>query len=164
MHELRHKRSGSRLAAAFCASSMRSIVSKSMWILVPALCAAPSYAEIFKCAGKNGADLYQNFPCHIDSLGSLPSNPAETKTPLPPADASAAKPRSAPVAVAATGMPAKAGEPRIGMTKDEVRALWGEPIETFEDELREGRTEIWRYGDSRSVRFNHKRRVLEVQR
>jgi hypothetical protein len=50
------------------------------------------------------------------------------------------------------------------MTIDEVRALWGEPVETFEEELKEGRTELWRYGDNRSVRFNHKRRVLAVER
>ena len=76
MLPLRDKRSPERLAPTLVASSVRSSMSKSMWILVPALCAAPlASAEIFKCVAKNGADRYQNFPCEIDSLGSLPSSP-----------------------------------------------------------------------------------------
>jgi hypothetical protein len=50
------------------------------------------------------------------------------------------------------------------MSPDEVRAIWGEPVETIEDEQRQGRIEIWRYGESRSVEFNHKYRVIAVQR
>jgi hypothetical protein len=130
----------------FGASSVRSIMSKSIWVLVLALCAAPlASAEIFKCVGKNGTDLYQNFPCQFDSLGS--SRAADL-----------------PVDVASNAKSAKASEPRIGMTPDEVRALWGEPVETIEDEQRQGRIEIWRYGESRSVQFNHKHRVIAVQR
>jgi hypothetical protein len=140
-------------------------MSKSMWILVPALCAAPpASAEIFKCVGKNGTDLYQNFPCQFDSLGSLPSSPPSAKTTLPPSDASQAKPKAVPVDVASTAKSANAREPRIGMTPDEVSAIWGEPVETIQDEPIEGRIEIWRYADSRSVTFNHKHRVVAVQR
>jgi hypothetical protein len=152
-----------RCAVALIPSSARLIIAVA-WSLVLTLWAAPTAAEIFKCVGKNGAALYQNFPCHIDSLGSLPANPPGSKTPLPPGDTSDAKPNPASVVVAATGTTARVGEPRIGMTIDEVRALWGEPVETFEEELKEGRTELWRYGDNRSVRFNHKRRVLAVER
>jgi hypothetical protein len=140
-------------------------MSKSMWVLVPALCAAPlASAEIFKCVGKNGTDLYQNFPCQFDSLGSLPSSPSSAKTTFPPGDASQAKSKAAPVDVASSAKSAKASEPRIGMTPDEVRAIWGEPVEATQDEPREGRIEIWRYGETKSVQFNHKQRVVAVQR
>ena len=52
----------------------------------------------------------------------------------------------------------------MGMTPDEVRAIWGEPVEAIQDEPREGRIEIWRYGETRSVQFNNKQRVVAVQR
>ena len=29
-------------------------------------------AEVFKCVGKNGEDLYQNFPCQFESGGGMP--------------------------------------------------------------------------------------------
>jgi len=50
------------------------------------------------------------------------------------------------------------------MTEDEVRAIWGEPSEIEQDEPRDGRIEIWRYGDGRFVQFSNKRRALVVQR
>jgi hypothetical protein len=117
-------------------------VSRSIWIVLSALCAAPlASAEIFKCAGKDGTDLYQNFPCQFDSLGSsriAESGPTSAKS-------------------------AKATAPRIGMTADEVRALWGDPMETVQDEQRQGRIEIWRYNETRSVHFDRKQRVIAVQ-
>jgi hypothetical protein len=141
-------------------------MAKSLWVLIPALCAAPlASAEIFKCVGKNGTDLYQNFPCQFDSLGSLPSSPPSAKTTSPPSDASQAKPKAAPVDVASNGKsPALPTEPRVGMTTEQVRALWGEPEEIIQDEPIDGRIEIWRYGDVRSVQFDRKQRVLAVQR
>jgi hypothetical protein len=165
-HPLCHKRSRERLATTLVASSVRSIVSKSMWILVAALCAAPlASAEIFKCVGKNGTDLYQNFPCQFDSLGSLPSSPPPATTRSPLGDASLAKPKVAPVDVASPGKsPNLPTEPRVGMTTEQVRALWGEPEEIIQDEPIDGRIEIWRYGDVRSVQFDRKQRVLAVQR
>ena len=122
---------------------------KLCWMLIATLCAcAPAAAEIFKCAGTNGADRYQNFPCDIDSIGSLPSSaPAAANAP------------PAPALKAAT-----ASEPKAGMTSAEVKAIWGEPIETFDDEQVAGRLQVWRYGDNRSVAFNHKHRVVNVQR
>ena len=57
-----------------------------------------------------------------------------------------------------------ASEPRSGMTEDEVKAIWGEPEEIIQDEPRDGRIEIWRYGDGRSVQFSNKHRVLIVDR
>jgi len=69
-----------------------------------------------------------------------------------------------PVAVAATARSTAASEPRVGMTEDEVRAIWGEPSEIEQDEPRDGRIEIWRYGDGRFVQFSNKHRALVVQR
>jgi len=51
------------------------------------------------------------------------------------------------------------------MTADEVRTLLGEPEEMVADEPAEGGpVSIWRYADGRSVQFDHKHHVLEVQR
>ena len=109
-------------------------------------------------------ERYQNFSCSIDSIGSLQSISAAATITSPPASASRATPTTAPIAVAPIGTLANAGEPRIGMTSVEVKAIWGEPMETDQDEPKEGRVEIWRYADGRSVQFNNKHRVLAVQR
>jgi hypothetical protein len=50
------------------------------------------------------------------------------------------------------------------MTTDEVRAIWGEPTDTVQEEPGNGsRFEVWSYGASRSVRFDRKRRVAAIQ-
>ena len=53
-----------------------------VWVIAPLVFAVPVQAEIFKCVGKDGAVLYQNFKCEVDSLGSLPSAPTLAK-PVP---------------------------------------------------------------------------------
>src|SRR6202043_471901 len=53
-------------------------------ILLPAFIVAPlASAQIYKCVGKGGLDLYQNFPCAIDSLGSIPMDPPRQNAPSP---------------------------------------------------------------------------------
>ena len=121
-------------------------------VMFVAVCAASVQAEIFKCVGKKGADVYQNFPCHLDSIGSV-----QTMQPPKPEAGTARNVRSAGIA-SATG-----GGPKVGMTADEVTAIWGEPVDRYEDEQASGRFQIWEYGGKRSVRFNHKRRVVAVQ-
>jgi hypothetical protein len=60
--------------------------------------------------------------------------------------------------------PAAPAEPRIGMTTEEVRAIWGEPTDTHWEEPGDGDlSELWSYGPSRSVRFDRKRRVAAIQ-
>src|SRR5262249_22533319 len=120
---------------------------------------------------KSGMDRYQNFPCAIDSVGTVSSNPSPAKAPLPSGIAAHALPTVIPVAAPTTDRRASAAdgrtpvsELRSGMTEDEVRALWGEPEEIIQDEPRDGRIEIWRYGGGRSVQFSNKRRVLIVDR
>src|SRR5690349_1241650 len=120
-------------------------MAKVACMLLLLYCAVPpASAEIWKCAGKNGADLYQNFPCHLDSIGS---------------GASAAPPSTTPSVAA---IKPAATEPRRGMTQAEVKAIWGEPVETYEDEEINGRFAVWRYADHRSVQFDQKRRVQSV--
>ena len=125
---------------------------KSVCVLFSVLFVASlASAEIFKCVGKNGEALYQNFPCQFESMGGTPTD--------------APGPKKSPTDVAApkksTAAPA---EPRIGMTTDEVRAIWGEPTDTVQEEPGDGsRFEVWSYGASRSVRFDRKRRVAAIQ-
>jgi len=130
---------------------------KLVWVVAPLFFAAASTsAEIFKCAGKDGAVVYQNFRCEIDSLGSLPTS----------ATLAAAVVASKGSAEAKT-MPGKPQptEPRVGMTAEEVRAIWGEPTDTFNEEPGDGgRAEVWAYGSDRSVRFDHRSRVTAVQK
>jgi hypothetical protein len=141
-------------------------------ILVPAFWSAPpASAEIFKCVAKDATALYQNFPCEFDSIGWVPLNPQAARTTLMFPAASQAKPKAAsvnvasPVNVASTVKSTDTRELRVGMTADEVRTLLGEPEEMVDDEPAEGgRVSIWRYADGRSVQFDHKHHVLEIQR
>ena len=135
-------------------------------ILVLVFCISPwASAEIFKCVAKDGSPLYQNFPCQFDSIGWVPSNLDAAKTTAKPGDASQSKSKSASVTVASTIKKANAKEPQVGMTADEVTALLGEPEDVSEDEpANGGRVSMWRYADGRIVQFDHKHRVLGVQR
>ena len=139
-------------------------MSKSAWILLPvALAASGASAAIYKCQAKDGTALYQNFPCPIDSLGSLPSN--STSAPSAPRDPNQTTPKVERVGAAETNRPVIAqSEPRIGMSIEEVRAIWGEPLSSYSDELVEGRVDIWTYGDTRSVKFDVNGKVTAVQR
>jgi len=130
------------VCALFCVLFVASLVS----------------AEVFKCVGKNGEDLYQNFPCQFESISGTPTNA--------PGEKDAQGPKKSPTDVAAqkksTAAPA---EPRIGMTTDEVRAIWGEPTDTVQEEPGDGpRFEVWSYGASRSVRFDRKGRASAIQK
>ena len=128
-------------------------------------------AEVFKCVGKNGEALYQNFPCQFESMGGMPMDAAGSKT----STADVRDPKKSPTDVASPKKstidvpgpkksPAAPAEPRIGMTTEEVRAIWGEPTDTHWEEPGDGdRSELWSYGASRSVRFDRKRRVAAIQ-
>ena len=130
---------------------------KLVWVVASLFfAAAPTSAEIFKCAGKDGVVVYQNFPCEIDSLGSLPTSP--TLATVVGAPNGSAQAKTTP------GKP-QPTEPPIGMTAEEVRAIWGEPTDTFNEEPGDGgRAEVWAYGSDRSVRFDHRSRVTAVQK
>ena len=125
---------------------------KSVCVLFCVLFTAPlAFAEIFKCVGKYGEDLYQNFPCRFESMGGMPTDvpgPKKSPTDVP-------GPKKSPAVPA---------EPRIGMTSDEVRTIWGESTSIVQEEPGDGgRFEVWSYDASRSVRFDRKRRVSNIQ-
>src|SRR5262245_28926120 len=121
---------------------------KSVCILFSVLFVASlASAEVFKCVGKKGEDLYQNFPCQFESGGGMPTEVADQRR--SPADvtdtkksrADVAGPKKSPVA------PVTPAEPRVGMTTEEVRAIWGEPTDTHWEEPGDGDlSEIWSYG------------------
>lgn len=115
---------------------------KSISVLFSVLFVVPmASAEIFKCVGKYGEALYQNFPCPSKSPDWMPTDAQSPKKSL-----------AVPV------------EPRVGMTSEEVRAIWGEPTDSVQEEPgRGGRFEVWSYGGSRSVRFDRRGRVTAIQ-
>lgn len=145
-------------------------MARSIGVLSFLLLVAPlASAQIFKCVSKDGTDLYQNFPCGIDSIGSMATNAPSEKAGLAPSDSKQAKPNpppnAPPLAVVAAGKSTIAqNEPRIGMSKEEVRAMWGEPTDSRWEEPGEGDlSELWSYGNSRSVRFVNDR-VSAIQK
>ncbi len=128
-------------------------MSKSACFLLSVLFVAPlaSAETIFKCVGKNGRDLYQNFPCPPESESKVwvRTDVQYTNTPSAPSP---------------TGNPLAAqGEPRIGMTTKEVKAIWGEPTEVTQEEVVQGRVQTWSYGPSRSVEFDPSGRLSVMQ-
>src|SRR5262244_4436563 len=86
------------------------------------LVAPPASAEVFKCIGKKGEDLYQNFPCEFESRGGMPTDVADTKK--SPTDVASQKKSTIDVPGPKKSAAAHT-EPRIGMTTEEVRAIWG---------------------------------------
>jgi hypothetical protein len=133
---------------------------KSGCVLFSLLFLAPlASADIFKCVGKRGETLYQNFPCELESMSKMAEYAQTDQVPSPTGIPSPTGPL-----VAAKKAPAAPAEPTVGMTTDEVRAIWGEPAEIIQEEPGDGgRFQVWSYGESRSVRFDRKRRVAAIQ-
>jgi hypothetical protein len=138
---------------------------KSEYIALVALLMAPAVsAEIFKCVGKNGLDLYQNFPCQFETIGWVPNTPSAQLTSEPIASSQADNKALAREASLNGKSRFTQAQPRLGMTTEEVRAIWGEPTDALQEEPGQGsRYEVWSYGSSRSVRFDHKGRVSAIQ-
>ena len=155
-------------------------MSKSACILFSVLFVAPlaSAQTVFKCVEKDGTALYRNSPCPSESQSKvwLRTDSQNSNLPLPRAsggspaihdeprieapalpDAAANfvatrdEPRAeTPPAPGATGVQ---GEPRVGMTTSEVRAVLGAPTEVTQEEVVDGRVQTWSYG-SRSLQFD----------
>jgi hypothetical protein len=136
---------------------------KSVCILFSLLFFAPlASGEIFKCVGKKGEPLYQNFPCQFESMGGMPTDVADPKKSSTDVAGTKKSPVDAP---GPKKSPLAPGEPRVGMTTEEVRAIWGEPADTVQEEPGNGgRFEVWSYDASRSVRFDRKGRVAAIQK
>jgi hypothetical protein len=140
-------------------------------VLFGMLFASHTQAEIFKCVGKDGLDLYQNFPCQFDSMGWVPDAPG-TKAAPPPASTRAPETRNVVRGIddaqkrssETEARPDVSREVRPGMTFDDVRERWGEPEETRLEEPGQGsRSEVWTYANARTVRFDHKGRVSALK-
>ncbi len=124
------------------------------WLLL--LVAPLASADIFKCVAKSGLDLYQNFPCRFQSADWSTMNMALVK-PQPNAPSSPLSAAARPAANTVARTPASStSQLRLGMATEDVRALWGEPTDSYWEEPGEGdRFEVWLYGGTRSVRFVH---------
>lgn len=110
-------------------------------------------AEIYACAGPHRMTVYQNFPCEFASLGAVSAT-----TPVAGVQAPSSRPGDG-----AHAMPV-ATIPRVGMTTEQVKAIWGQPIDTTREEYAKGDIETWTYADARSIRFDLKGRVSEIKR
>jgi hypothetical protein len=143
------------MSSPLCAQRRHVLVSL---VSLTALLASPVFAsEIFKCVAKDGSPLFQNFPCDIDSIGSVASNGTAAKAAAQP-DTSKTE-RLKPSSSNTTG-----GLP-VGMSSDEVKSLLGAPEEMVTDEpATGGRITTWRYADGRLLQFDHGHRLLGVQR
>jgi hypothetical protein len=142
---------------------MRLLASLCMALL--AVSAAAVHAEIYACTSKKGMTVYQNFTCDVDSIGSTATGATNNSAPAPSSSSAiraALKPVSHQDPVPATTRNGSA-EPRIGMSTNDVKVLWGEPESSYQDELVDGRVEIWSYGGSRAVRFDPRGRVVLVE-
>lgn len=131
-------------------------MARSVRILWLLLFVAPlASAEIFKCVGKDGLDLYQNFPCQFQSMGWASMNVRVPTAQLAPMPSSQPNTNTFAHADTVAGRsPSSQSRLRLGMTKDDVIARWGEPTDSHWEEPVEGeRSEIWSYGNARSVRF-----------
>jgi hypothetical protein len=116
------------------------------------LCPGASRAEIFACAGPHRMTVYQNFPCEFASLGAVPAT-----APVASAQAATGRPGDRAHALPVATMP------RVGMTTEQVKSIWGQPIDTIKEEEAKGNIETWMYADSRSIRFDLKGRVAEIK-
>jgi hypothetical protein len=126
-----------------------------MLLLVATFVAPTAGAEIFRCVAKDGLDLYQNFPCQFQSIGWVPTNiavPTAQSAPIP-----SGQPNTnirAHADTVAGRSDSSQSTLRLGMTTEGVRAMWGEPTDSHWEEPGVGeRSEVWLYGDARSVRF-----------
>jgi hypothetical protein len=144
-------------------------------VLALFLCASTASGEIFKCTEPNGLLKLQNFPCSIDSIGSVATASPPTQRidkPIGAATSTAVFTKSetpAPAqrahtlkAVIPTGEEPNGEEPYLGMRMSDVREHWGDPKRTKEI----NGIEIWFYdgpGEStRGVRFDGDGRVIGI--
>ena len=134
---------------------------KSAFILFSVLFVASlASAETFKCVGKYGEALYQNFPCQFESIGSTPGGGTSAGGTSVDGTSNGGSSLNAQQGKKSPAAPA---EPRVGMTGEEVKAIWGEPRQTIQEEPGRGsRYEVWSYG-SVSVHVDRKGRVTAVQ-
>ena len=130
-------------------------MARSVRILWLLLFVAPlASAEIFKCVSKDGLDLYQNFPCQFQSMGWVRMNIAVSTAQLAPTPSRQPNTTGANSDTVDGRSTSYQSRLRLGMTKEDVIARWGEPTDSHWEEPGDGeRSEVWSYRNDRSVRF-----------
>ena len=131
---------------------MLATITLSPFLLMAALL-PPVHAEIYRCTGKGGLAVYQNFPCDVDRLALGPSKSTNASASAMPSSGDPVRRDKAPLPTA----------PRLGMTSEEVRRIWGEPLGVTTEEFARKDVEVWSYADSRSIEFDRKGRVTHVR-
>ena len=126
-------------------------IHRLVWLLM-ALPAAAAQAEIYTCTGKGRLPVYQNFPCQFDRLVSAPD---EGAAPTPAT-------RHGPESLKTTVFAPKPAAPRVGMSAEQVRAIWGEPQDLTKEEFAKRDIETWTYANSRSIVFDRKGIVTSI--
>jgi hypothetical protein len=100
------------------------------------LVATPAFADsIYVCKARDGSVVYRDFPCPDESEST-----AFTGTPQPNSKGAPAAPAD--------------GRLRPGMSKSEVQAILGSPLDVTQEEGVDGTVVTWTYHDSRSVQFD----------
>jgi hypothetical protein len=126
-------------------------IPRLAWLLV-ALPAAAAQAEIYACTGKGRLPVYQNFPCQFDRLASAPDE----------GPATAPATRLGPNSLKTTVLAPKPAAPRVGMTADQVKAIWGDPQDLTTEEFAKRDIETWTYANARSIVFDRKGIVTSI--
>lgn len=139
-------------------------IARPLIAIVAALIAPDALAEIYNCTAKKAIPTYQNFPCEFDSLAASSAAPAAAVRASTGNDAAgnAGTPAATAGRHASRRHSTAAAVPRVGMTTAEVRAIWGDPIDTSKEEFVKGTIETWSYADSRSIQFDRKGRVTSI--
>jgi hypothetical protein len=141
-------------------------------ILMVGACPVAS-AEIYKCVDKGGLDLYQNFPCSMDSIGSGPTAfPRDNAQPTVGDGNQDHRIRSRIDELEAQRAVRDVDDvPVVGMVADEVRAIWGQPtgdairglVPVWHTTIENNPVEIWTYSSTRSVQFDQTGRVSALR-
>lgn len=140
------------------------------------LCAAPAFADaIYTCVGKDGSQVLQDTPCGVDSQvdvqqGDAKNAPvatgnaarASSGADAPSSDGAvmdgaqgAKSDTSAQASDSTAGDPANLpSEPALGMTQQQVKAILGEPTSITQEEVVQGKTVTWTYGEDRVLQFD----------
>jgi hypothetical protein len=135
-----------------------------------------SAQDVLKCVGKDGAQLYSNVRCPPGTEPVvLVHDGAQnvTRAPLPHQNGNGVSPSDEPLIAPPVSTPSEAAaanpepridptptaeaEPRVGMSRTEAQAVWGEPVEVSHEEQVRGRVDTWSYGGSRSLEFENGR-------
>ena len=149
-------------------------------VMAACVCATPAYADaIYTCVGQDGSRVLQDTPCGVDSQVDMQKETSDAKNAqVAPGSAPAARASnganasssdgavmdraqsvksdtSPPASDSATDDSANPpSEPALGMTQQQVKAILGEPTSVTQEEVVQGKTVTWTYGEDRVLEFD----------